>query len=492
LKTPRFGASEIRAALARLPDVAAQEDLTPPPLSHVYAPLGHQKALSLDASLVVGMRGAGTSLWTAVLLSENHRKFVADLANSSSLGRADVRVGFGLDETNTHFPSAGVLAQIIAANIEPLVIWKWVVVRHALRVSGFEADLDRNNIDDWLAMAKWSAQNPQKLDVLLAHCDAALSESGKVLLVLFDALDRLSTDWDVVRRLLADALRLALACRSRRALRLKLFLRPDMEEDAGIWKFPDSSKLQHARVELDWRVADLYALILTYLANDQATGAAFRSRAASLTGVNWAPRADVYSVPRELIRHEEEVRKIVEELAGPWMGRSKKRGFTYTWIPTHLADALGRVSPRSFLLTFKRAAEDTSDIHAGHETPLHYEGIQQGVANASAIRIGEIKEDYPWVEPLLDAARRLSVPCEPEELLQRWTSDEIAKVRAATKLPPRRFATDPNRRGRKELLIDDLVELAVVYRTEDGRLNMPDIFRVGFGIKRKGGVRPPK
>ena len=36
------------------------------------------------------------------------------------------------------------------------------------------------------------------------------------------------------------------------------------------------------------------------------------------------------------------------------------------------------------------------------------------------------------------------------------------------------------------------VELAVLYRTKDGRLNMPDIFRVGFGIRRKGGVRPPR
>jgi hypothetical protein len=41
-------------------------------------------------------------------------------------------------------------------------------------------------------------------------------------------------------------------------------------------------------------------------------------------------------------------------------------------------------------------------------------------------------------------------------------------------------------------LIEDLVELAILYRTEDSRLNMPDIFRVGFGIRRMGGVRPPR
>lgn len=493
MKSSIFGAAEIREALSRLPDVAAQESLRPPPLASVYVPLGHQKALSLDASVVVGMRGAGKSLWTAVLNSDEHRHFVAGLANSSVLSKAIVRVGFGLDERNIHFPSAPVLEAIVDQKIDAVALWKWVVVRHALEVTDLKRLLKRKNADDdWLTMARWSADNPQAADEILSECDAALAAKGRALLVVFDALDRLSEDWGVVRRLLAGALRFGLACRARRAVRLKFFLRPDMEEDAGIWKFPDSSKLQHAKVELEWRTADLYALILTFLGNDDVVGAAFRKQVAKATGVSWQPREGVYAVPREIIRADKALRRVVEEIAGAWMGKSHKRGFTYTWVPTHLADAVGRVSPRSFLLTFKRAAVVTDEMFGDHPYPLHYEGIQQGVASASAIRIGEIKEDYPWVQPLLEAARGLSVPCDPEELLERWTKKEIDEVKAATKLPPRRFTTDPNRSGTKEVLIDDLVELAVLYRTEDDRLNMPDIFRVGFGIKRKGGVKPPR
>ncbi len=493
MKTSMFDAAEVREALSRLPDVAAQESLHPPPLASVYVPLGHQKALSLDASVVVGMRGAGKSLWTAVLNSDEHRQFVAGLANSSVLSKAIVRVGFGLDESTTSFPSAPVLKAMVDEKIDAVALWKWVVVRHALDVTDLKRLLkEKNECDDWLTMARWCSDNPQLADELLSQCDAALAAQGRVLLVVFDALDRLSEDWGVVRKLLAGALRFGLACRARRAVRLKFFLRPDMEEDAGIWKFPDSSKLQHAKVELEWRTADLYALILTYLGNDEVVGSRFRKQAAKATGVSWQPREGVYAVPREIIRGDKALRSVVEEIAGAWMGRSHKRGFTYTWVPTHLADAVGRVSPRSFLLTFKRAAVVTDETFGNHPYPLHFEGIQQGVASASAIRIGEIKEDYPWVQPLLEAARGLSVPGKPEELLERWTKKEIDEVRAATKLPPRRFTTDPNRSGTKEVLIDDLVELAVLYRTEDDRLNMPDIFRVGFGIKRKGGVKPPR
>jgi len=489
VKPAPFAPLETREALARLPDIAAQEDLNPPPLNQVYVPLGHQRALSLDSTLVIGMRGAGKSLWTAVLQSDKHRTFVASLASVKALDKAVVRVGFGLDESNTRFPNAATLATLMAGRVDPAVIWKTVVLINARSAAGEPAP----SRVDWSAAVAASVSRPEKIDSELAELDGKFASDGKVLLVVFDALDRLGAGWAEVRTLLTGALRFALACRARRAIRLKFFLRPDMEEDAEIWKFPDSSKLRHGKVELEWRTVDLYALVLTYLANDGQSGKLFRKEAARFSSVKWVATNGIYTIPRSLLVDEDDLRAIVEGIAGPWMGLSKKRGFTYTWIPTHLADAAGRMSPRSLLLALKHAAVISLDRFAGHEYALHFEAIQQGVAEASIIRIAEIKEDYPWVEPLLEAARGLSVPCDPQDLTDRWTSDRINDVRTAgAKLSPRRFTTDLNRKNTVAALIDDLVELAVLYRTDDERLNMPDIFRVGFGIKRKGGVKPPK
>lgn len=489
MKARPFDPTATRRALTRLPDVAAQEDLNPPPLTHVYVPLGHQRALSLDATLVIGMRGAGKSLWTAVLQSEQHRRFVAALANVKSLERTTVRVGFGLDESNTRFPNATTLAALQEDGVDPAVIWKTVVLVNA-RAATSPSPMPSV---DWAKAVALTVSKPQAADSELSKLDSELASAGRVLLVVFDALDRLGTGWPEVRPLLTGALRFALACRSRRAIRLKFFLRPDMEEDAEIWKFPDSSKLRHGKVELEWRTVDLYALALTYLANDPESGAAFRREAAQFTSARWAKTDGIYPVPRALLDDEAALRAIIEGIAGPWMGISKKRGFTYTWIPTHLADAVGRMSPRSLLLALKRAAEASEERFADHAYALHFQAIQEGVAAASLIRIEEIKEDYPWVEPLLEAARGISVPCLPSDLTDLWTSDQLDEVRTAgAKLAPRRFTTDINRKNTKPALVDDLVELAVLYRTEDSRLNMPDIFRVGFGIKRKGGVKPPK
>lgn len=483
-------AMSVREALILLPDVAAQEDLQAPPLSRVYVPLSHHKALSLESTVVVGMRGAGKSLWTAVLSSDEHRPLVAELVGSPALAKATARVGFGLDDTNKQFPSAEVVRELIAANREPAAIWKAVVLQHMLVL------LEREVIfphDTWDAACAWITANPQNADALLTECDAELSSHDRILLVLFDALDRLATDWASVRALISGALRFALTCRSRKAIRLKFFLRPDMEEDAEIWRFPDSSKLRHSRVELNWRPAELYGLILTALVNSSSAGSAFRAALTDSLGIVWSAHNGIFFLPRELVTEDDRLRAIVESIAGEWMGRDKKRGFTYTWIPSHLADALGRVSPRSFLLAFKHAAQKTAETHYAHSRALHYEGIQAGVAEASRIRIEEIKEDYPWVEPLLEAARGLAVPCEVGQFRARWTANELRRlVESSAKLPPRRFTTDPLRGGKPDALIEDLIELAVLYRTDDNRLNMPDIFRVGFGIKRMGGVKPLK
>jgi hypothetical protein len=485
----RFDPKAARAALAALPDVAAQETLQPPSIAQVFVPKQHPKALSIDSSVVVGMRGAGKSFWTAVLATDAHRRFVAKLVGQPLLGDVKTRVGFGLDDTNTQFPGAEVIARLLKDGQEPIHIWFAVVIRHALDVLKEKSQMP----NDWGSAVEWISNNAEAADDILTKCDAELKSKDQTLLVLFDAFDRLSTNWDDVRSLTRDALRLCLRCRSRRSIRLKFFLRPDLEEDAEIWEFADSSKLRHSKVELSWKSADLYALVVTHLLNSGEFGERYRLWATKTFGVSWKSTEDVFVLPDEM-SSDEALQEIIEALTDEFMGRDRKRGYTYTWIPTHLADAVGRITPRSYLLAFKRAAEKTAERFSEHSKALHYLAIHDGVIAASDIRVREINEDYPWVQPLLEAARGLVVPSSQKELTQYWTPDSLKRLVTASKkkLPPRRYSTDPLRKGKPDALLDDLVELAIVYRTHDHRLNVPDIFRVGFGIKRKGGVKPPR
>lgn len=488
--TLAFNPLAARHSLARLPELAAQESLTPPEQAVVYVPAQHAKALHLDASVVVGMRGAGKSWWTAVLASDAHRGFVSGQLHGSSLARVKARVGFGLDDTEAEFPRPETLGDLVDQGLDPVEIWQTVVLRHVLREVGRPVPFpDRA----WKEAVQWLIGHRDEANDLLTQCDGDLASQGRVLLVLFDAFDRLATDWEKVRRLTTGALQLGLRLRSRRSIRTKFFIRPDLEEDAEVWRFPDSSKLRHAKVDLAWSSADLYGLIFMHLGDAPDFGPEFREATSRAFGVEWSEIEGAHVPPPQLSRDKVQ-RPIVEALADGTMGGGPKRGYTYSWVPLHLADAKGRISPRSYLLAFKKAAEHTAENRPDHSLALYYTGIQQGVVKASAVRVDEISEDYPWVRPLLEAARGGVVPMTTDEVSSRWSAACLMQMKEAAraKLPPRRFTNDPFRNGSAEALIDDLVELAVLYRTKDGRLNMPDIFRVGFGIRRRGGVKPPR
>ncbi|MCY0854075.1 hypothetical protein [Cupriavidus sp. D39] len=43
-----------------------------------------------------------------------------------------------------------------------------------------------------------------------------------------------------------------------------------------------------------------------------------------------------------------------------------------------------------------------------------------------------------------------------------------------------------------EGVLKNLVELGIVNRLKDGRVQMPDVYRIAFGLGRHGGVKPLK
>jgi hypothetical protein len=167
------------------------------------------------------------------------------------------------------------------------------------------------------------------------------------------------------------------------------------------------------------------------------------------------------------------------------MGSDARRGFPYTWLPSHLADALRQVSPRSFLSALRSAASETEDRYAAHPCALHYEAIKRGVQAASKIRVRETTEDHPWVAEVMAPLENLLIPCDEAELVLRWKTAHIVERQAALggQLPP-------SLSDREAGLLRDLVSIGVCESPRSGRVNLPDVYRVGYRLLRKGGVKP--
>jgi hypothetical protein len=168
------------------------------------------------------------------------------------------------------------------------------------------------------------------------------------------------------------------------------------------------------------------------------------------------------------------------------MGRDRRRGVPYTWSIGHLADGRGQTSPRSFLAAIHQAAEDSTERYPQHGFALHFESIKRGIQKASEIRVAEVAEDYPWVRDVLGALSGLNVPREFDDLLARWHDrfpGGTSSIRS-DRLPAQH--ADRGWTG----IRDDLQRLGLIETKKDGRIDMPDLYRVGFGLGRKGGVAP--
>ena len=461
----------------------------PGELRFTHVPSSHAKALHPDVQLVVGMRGAGKSFWWAALQSPDHRAFVTSLVPNLRLADgADIAVGFGEKPLPSAYPGSDVLAQLLSEGCDARLIWRTVIL-HALSGGTPEA-VGRDS--RWASRVAYVAQNPESADMLLYAKDAELDQAGRHWIILFDALDRSASDWRAMNQLIRGLLQTALDLRAYQRLRVKCFLRTDQLDEREVATFPDASKLLAAMVELTWPPRELYTLLFQYLGNGSDDG--FRREVQDRVGKAWQELRvgdqTAWLPPQLLRRVEGRQREILHAITGPWMGRDRRRGYPYTWVPNHLADAQGRTSPRSFLSALRKAAEDTGERYSGHPWPLHYESIKRGVQAASSIRVQELQEDYPWVDALMDPLRGKVVPCEFEEIAKAWDESRALgrleeRVRQQQeRLPPAHLVDGADGVRR------DLEDLGMFLRLTDGRVNIPDVFRVGYGLGRRGGVRP--
>lgn len=459
-------------------------------VSYTYVPPSHARALDPDNTLVEGIRGAGKSFWWAALNSDPHRRYLASAFPETRIStKIEISQGFGSQLSPQLAPGKDTLAQL-TETFEPRHIWRAVIATHIHFPEPFPKD-------KWNEKVKWVKENPEEYDEFLYSADEQLNKGKKVHLILFDALDRLADDWDHIRPLARSLFQVALDMRSCRAIRTKLFVRPDMVEDRDILNFPDSSKLLARKVPLTWQRADLYALLFQCLGNAQGMeGEQFRDHCLKEFNITWDhdSKSKAWIVPKQL-RHQEDIQKAVfHAIAGPTMAGGQsghKRGFPYTWLPNHLLDGRDQVSPRSFCSALRRAALES--IPEEWTFPLHYKSIQTGVQEASRIRVDEItREDYPWVQQIMSAlSGHIIVPCESMNIISIWnekrTIDNFRTLidsKNGVKLPPQHLNEGP------EGILKDLEELGLIKRLRDGRIQIPDVYRIGFGLGRKGGVKP--
>lgn len=477
MKLEDYDINALRSVISNFQPESSSSAARALPLSEIYTPSSHKDALDFEKPLVVGNRGTGKSVWSGALADPTVRKSIASKHSYDSLLNAEVELGFhqSAAEVNGIAPSPRVLSALLRKNKDPEVIWMAVLLK---ATSKHTKSRIKSNFED---LVEWVDAYPSKCEDLLRKADAFFTKNNKKFLLVFDALDRLGRSWEDIRPLTRGVLILTLGMQGYSNMRAKVFMRTDQFKDSTIFNFPDASKLRAACIDLTWHSIDLYGLFFQLLKNNDKSEAAFGKIYREIMKTPLRP----YSTVPDPIQQ----RQVFTIIAGEYMGSDHRRGRTYTWIIDHLADAFHETTPRSFLVTLQRAA--TARQHPINAVIDHH-GIREGVQAASAIRVDQLSEDYPWISRALTDLAGLEVPCAPASFVTRWAEREtiLGINNLATELPgPVELLKAQS--NKEDLLLESLVNIGVVeYRTES-KINMPDIFRVAAKIKRRGGVKPP-
>jgi hypothetical protein len=458
----------------------------------------HRRVLDRDTLLVLGGRGSGkTQLFRVLRALDNPAALLEPSARGIHDAHQEQRdhytAGFGgagqlfpRSETLASLLSAGQLSDFrrFWAGLLTGVLIQYEPTKPALS-SALGADLcatfsaDLSMPSRWLSAIGDSAAYERLLNALdRAH--AALDGQGRSLTVTYDDLDRLvaqaelSSAYPLIRELLAFWLD---NVRRWTAIRGKIFLRTDIFTNEAI-AFTDSSKLRPLSVTLRWNADNLYRLVLKRLLNGEQQEQWLRFISRSISISKRREREPFGIVPTT---DEIDHRAFMARLIGEYMGSDRRRGDTYQWFLNHLQDSLRDIAPRSFLRLFELAAE--GQINAGpprdSKTLLMPEQVAGALMQVSRYRIGELEEEYKWIEGLGKRLHSRVVP-EGRATFRTWVRD----------IEWDRFPDQV--RDKPDRLIDYLISLGILRETNDKKIHVPDIYLFGFGLKRKGGIRRPR
>jgi len=447
----------------------------------LYLPGSHYKALSLEVSLVVGMRGGGKSFWWSALQDSDWRKLIGRKISEPRLEHQTVCVdGYGIGDDH---PTSHTFKQLLDRYGAHSLWWAiiaWQLLKDKL-----------NTHVMWSERIDFILSNREDIELQIKNFNRQAQAEERYYLVVFDALDRTYPhNWQDCKSLLKGLLQNILEFQPYKQIKLKVFVREDMMKDEDVTAFPDASKIKMNSAELSWTTKDLYNLLWTYMGNTPVAGEFFRCSLEKRLGLTWSQENNIWVLPSTLEKNTSQQRELFHQITGPWMGNGPKRGFPYTWLVNHLGDKHQRVSPRTFLSAIKNAAELSKERGSEKDGPyaLYFKDIQEGVAFASQTRVNELKEEYDWLGLVFLPLQGLVIPCKREEIFNRWEQDGTLQ----------KFPTEPDHLPPRSLgagspgLLNDLLDIGILSTMTDGRIDLPDVYRVGFSLRRRGGIKPVK
>lgn len=451
-----------------------------------YLPVAeHLRAMEPDVVLVVGPRGAGkTELFRAVVEKRLLGKVQGRVPGVRLPPDGKTTWLSGYSSRGTSFPSEPQFRTFLqgqpASDELFLDLWLAYLVRvlnNELASTELEP-LFAPQGGDITTVANAYRAHIQRALLALDALDDRLAREGRYIFIAYDELDTLSRNDAVITLRAVRGLVALWATHARRwrHLRAKVFLRTDLFERAATAGGADFAKLMANRSELLWSDKNLLMMLTRRLAN---AGDGLRTYCESKLKLEDDGELGFFPV----LARADDAKPLVERMVGVYMGAGIKKGLTFRWVLDHIRDGRGHALPRPLVRLFEQGAtlQKQSNSHPRWPRLLEPSVLRRALDKVSSEHVSSALDEWPWLEGLKSRLTSVrEVPWERREIdrhLDRQMDDSWGTTEAR---PPADSGRD---------LVEFLVEVGIFRARADGRIDAPDLFLAGLGLKRKGGVR---
>jgi hypothetical protein len=445
----------------------------------------HLRAFDPDVVLVIGPRGAGkTELFRAVVEQDLLPKVSARVPSVRLPPLEKSAWLSGYSSRGTSFPSEPQFRAFLTGGVATDELFLDVWLAYLLRVlkdeiqSAALAPIFAPQGGDIGAVVGAYRQVTTQALLALDALDERLEREGRHVFVAYDELDTLARSDAGLTRMAVRGLVALWATHARRwrRLRAKIFLRSDLYERAATAGGADFAKLMANRAEISWSDRNLFAMLLRRLVN---SGDELRDYCEGTLDLQDGAELGFFPV----IQKAQDGRPLIERIVGVYMGAGVKKGLTFRWVLDHIRDGRGQALPRPLVRLFEAAADVQRQSASWPRWPrlLEPRALRRALDKVSEEQVGSALDEWPWLEGLKSRLEPLrEVPWERREIDRHLDRDFNGTWGQGEVRPP---ATT----GRE--LVDYLVEVGIFRARADGRIDAPDLFLAGLGLKRKGGVQ---
>ena len=447
----------------------------------------HLRAFDPDVMLVVGERGTGKSALFNAVFNNGLLPALAPFVSEMRLPykKTDLIKLIPGYPIRAQFPDPRGLKSALKTPDQAVNLWFAYLVRVLKNeISNSEKlkflDLPGGAPDRVLDAFENSGNDPL---LALDRLDQELQNTDKWLFVGYDELDTLGGfDWEAMARAIQGLVAFwSNYARRWQRLRAKIFLRTDLfRRHAGIGG-ADLAKLAANRVELGWSDQNLFTMLIKRIANTDELLFNYCKR--TRIPFSKEPHPTFGQIPN--LKNAEDARPFIERTVGQYMGANANKGQSFNWVLDHLRDGHKCATPRELVRLFEQAAQkERGNPRATPPRLLHPTSLRQALEDVSADHVEQaIHNEWPWLHGVRERiAKDRLAPWnrrDLQELLeQNWKQ---SWGQGNTHINP------PAQTGKE--LIDYLVELGVFRERSNDRIDVPDIYLYGLGLRRKGGVK---